>query len=345
LKKTIEELRNKNSAATLSHVFVHKPVALKNWNLSLRNSFEIAANNYVKSIAVNYEQDIVCFGTKDGTLFTYKLSTFDKLHSAKLHNMTIKALIYLYDGKNVISAGNDGKIIKTDVTTNTSKESSHVLPGAIKSVAYALDGSSLYAACGRVLYYYNINDLNGTYEHKVHDFEDELLYVVYIKELKCLGIGFRSGAVRLFDPNTKKIVKEFKDHNGKRTTGLVVAKFNGAPALISTSKDMTIHIYDLDEKLLKNSIKVATSKTNSHANNLIYAHDEKTVFTMHDDGKIILNQYQTGNLDKEQTNKHLISNNAKLSAGFYVGDGSTLIVAMQSEQQGGSGKVEIYGSK
>jgi len=208
-----------------------------------------------------------------------------------------------------------------------------------------MDGRTLYVASGRVLYTYDINNLSGNYEHKFIDFEDELLKIVYIQEFKLLALGFRNGTVKLVDPGTRTVVKEFKDHNGKRVTDLAVTRFNGAPALASTSKDMTIHIYDLDEKVLKSSIKVATSKTNSHANKLIYGHDEKTVFTLHDDGKLILNQYQSGSLDREQTTKHFASNTAKLSAGFYVGDGNTFIVGMQSEQEGGSGKIEIYGSK
>jgi len=235
------------------------------------------------------------------------------------------------------------KIIKTDVTSNSSKESCHVLPGAIKSLAYAQDGSSLYAACGRVLYKYNINNLDGNYEHKVFDFEEDLLKIIYIKDLRCLALGFRNGAVKLFDAGIRQTIAEFNDH-GKRITDLALTIFNGANALASTSKDMMIHVYDLDSKKKKTSLKIP-SKSNSHASKLIYGHDEKTVFSLHNDGKIFLNQYQTGSLEKEQTNKHLISNELKLSAGFYIGDGSTFIVAMQPDSEGGKGKIEIYGSK
>jgi len=311
--------------------------------MSLRNSFEVGVNNYVKSICINHEEDIVVFGTKNGSIIIYKLSTFEPITSSQLHKGTVKDLTYLYDGRHIISAGNDGKIIKTDVLTNTSHESNHVLPSAIKSIAYGMDGKTLYVASGRVLYYYDINDLNGQFEHKLIDFDDELLKVVYLKEYKQLGLGFRNGNVRIVDPRTRTVINEFKDHNGKRITDLTVTKFNGATALASTSKDMTIHIYDLNEKVLKNSIKVP-SKTTSHASRLIYGQDERTVFTLHDDGKIILNQYQNGTLDREQTNK-VVSEVNKLSAGFYAGDGNTLIVAMQSGQEGGSGKIEVYGAK
>jgi len=345
LKKLVEDLRGRGGSHTVSNIFVHKPTPLKNWNLSLRNSFDIGNGNYAKSIAVNYEQDIVVFGTKDGSILSYKLSTWEKVHASKPHTGTVKSITYLFDGKHVISGGNDGKIVKTDVTTHSSKESSHVLPGAIKSVAYAMDGANLYAACGRVLYHYEINNLSGNYEHKVFDFDDELVRIAYIKENKHLAIGFRNGTVRLFCPEGKKTIKEWRDHSGKRITDLTVCRYNGAHALATSAKDMTIHVYDLDEKVLKASTKVATSKTNTHANSLIYGHDEKTLFTIHDDGKIILNQYQNSSLDKEQTHKHLISNAAKLSAGFYVGDGSTFIVALQPEHQGGNGKIEVYGSK
>jgi WD40 repeat protein len=341
LKKMIEDLKAKGG----SSIFIHKPVPLKNWNISLRNSIEVGVNNYVKCICINYEADLVVFGTKNGSLLTHKLSTFEQVRSSKIHNGTIKDITYLYDGKHVISAGNDGKIIKTDVTNGQSKESNHVLPGAIKSIAYGLDGSNLYVACGRNLYCYDINNMIGQYEHKFMDFEDELLKVAYVRESKLLALGFRNGMVRLIDPSNKSKVAEFKDHNRKRVTDITAVRHNGAPAIATTSKDMAIHIYDCDERALKSSFKVATSKTNTHANKMIYGHDEKTLFTLHDDGKIVLNQYQTGGMDREQTNKHFGSNLAKLSAGFYAGDGTTFIVGMQAEQEGRAGKVEIYVTK
>jgi len=342
LKKEVDTLRNTKQSG---HIYVHKPLALRNWNLSLRNSFETGMNNYVKSIAVNFEHDVIVFGTKDGTLLTYKLSTFEQLNANKIHNGTIRDVVYLYDGSHVVSAGNDGKIVKTDVTTHESKESSHILPGEIKSIAYAQDGSTLYAASGRCLYYYDLHNLDGKYEHKVHDFSEDLLKVIYIKHFKCLGLGFRNGTVRLYDPGMKQVIAEFSDHKGKRVTDLEVIKFNGAHALASTSKDMTINIYDLEEKALKNTIRIASTKTSTHASGLHYGHDEKTVFSIHGDGKIILNKYDTGDLTKEQTSRVFNSSSAKLSAGFYVGDGCTFIVAMQPDQQGGNGKVEIYVSK
>jgi len=339
LKKTIILLQNTKS---VSNIFVHKPNSLKSWNLSLKNSFEIGLSSYVKSIAINYEQDLVVFGTKHGHILTYRLSSFEKVNSAKPHNGTVRDIIYLFDGKHVISARNDGKIVKTDVTSHLSKESSHILPGQIKSLAYSQDGYSLYAACGRVLYFYDITDLDGKYEHKVHDFGEELLKVIFIKEYKYLALGFRDGSVKLFDIGIQQVIAEFRDHE-KRITDLAVTRINGGVALATTAKDMKIHVYDVESKQKRNSINIP-SKSNSHASKLIYGYDEKTVFTLHNDGKIILNQYQTGSLEKEQTNKHLISTEAKLSAGFYTGDGSTFIVAMQPDSEGGSGKIEIYGS-
>jgi len=231
------------------------------------------------------------------------------------------------------------------VTTNVSSESEHVLPAPITSLAYAMDGQNLYAASGRILYNYDIKNLNGKYEHKLIDFDEELIKVLYVKEFKFLALGFKNGAVKLVDPISKSVIAQFKDHQ-KRITDLCIVKFNGAHALASTSKDYTINIYDLDEKALKNTLKVASSKTNSHANRIIYGHDEKTVFTIHDDGKIILNQYHTGSTDREQTNKDLISSSgSKLSSGLFVGDGSTFIVGTQGGQDGRKGKVEIYTSK
>jgi len=350
LKKKIEELTSQQGQGgqgvetSTSNIYVHKPTPLKNWNMSLRNSLEVGVNNYVKSICINHEEDIAVFGTKNGTLITYRLSTLEPLNSNQIHTGTIKDITYLFDGKHVISAGTDGKIIKTNVLTNKSTESNHILPAPIKSITYALDGKTLLVASGRVLYFYDINNLSGQYEHKLVDFDDELLKVLYIRDFKLLALGFRNGSVKLIDPATKTVVKQFNDHNGKRITDLAITKFNGATALATSGKDMMINVYDLDEKVLKSSVKVA-SKTSSHASKMIYGHDEKTVFTLHDDGKIILNQYQTGSLDKETVNKPLISNTNKLSAGFYAGDGSTFIVAMQADQEGGKGKIEIYNSK
>jgi len=145
----------------------------------------------------------------------------------------------------------------------------------------------------------------------------------------------------LWDTATNKIVMDYCHHTS-RVTDLTVTRVNGALALASTSKDMSIHVYDRDSKQRKSAIKIP-SVTSHHASKMIYGFDEKTVFTLHNDGKIILNQYQTGSGDKEQTNKSLVSTESKLSAGFYTGDGTTFIVAMQPDSDGGNGKIEIYG--
>lgn len=337
LLKIVTDLKNKvNDNPKLRNIYINNPCALKNWNLSLKNSFEIEGK-YVKSICLNYESDTVVFGTKSGLILTYRLNSWDLIDKLSIHKGTVKDIVYLNDSRTIISVGNDGKIVKIDLETKITHVFSKILPAAIKSIAYIRDGMTIYVACQSILYTFDINTGHQLNENIA--FNSELLKIIFIKDKKCLSLGFRNGSIKIYSLLTKKIVSEFTGHKS-RITDITEMRFNDSNAIATSSKDKTMNIYGIEENSLLKSLKVPATRTNFPSSRIFYGYDDKTLITTHEDGKIILNNYNTGDLQKEQTNKFLCSSaEEKISCAYYCQDGTNFIVATQR------GKIEVYGTK
>ena len=337
LYKIVNDLKHKiNEKSKLRNIYINKPNPLKNWNLNLKNSFEIQGK-YVKSICLNYETDTVIFGTKAGIILTYNIHSWDLIHNLSVHKGTVKDIVYLNDSRTIISVGNDGKIFKIDLETNTIIEFSITLPGPIRSIVYMRDGINIYTACQMSLYSFDI--ITGLQIQNKTNYDSEIMNIILIKAKNYIAIGFRNGMVRVFDPTSKNIVSEFIGHQMK-VTSLSELRINGLFGVSSSSKDKTINIYSIEENMLKKTLKVAASRTNNFASKLLYGCDDKTLITTHEDGKIILNNFNTGDLEKEQTNKYLCSSaDEKISSCFYCEYGINLIVGFQT------GKIEVYATK
>ena len=60
---------------------------------------------------------------------------------------------------------------------------------------------------------------------------------------------------------------------------------------------------------------------------MIYAHDSKTLITIHSDGKIFLHNYNSAENNKEHSSLYLFSRENKLVQVAYLEDGCTIITA------------------
>ena len=330
----LERILKHNSK--LNTIYVNKPTSLKNWNHNLKHSFDIEGT-YAKSFVINFDKNILVVGTKNGIIYTYNLNSWDLIDRLSLHHGTVKDIVYLNDLSTIISVGNDGKIIKTDLETKISKIFCSILPSAIKSIVYVCDGCTVYLACEKTLYSFDTNTCLELDDKAT--FESEPLKLVYFKEKKCLAIGFRNGFVSFYCLLLKMIICEFT-HHLERITDLAAIRFNGSVAIASNSKDKTINIYGIEENILLKSLKVPESKSTFHSRKVIYGHDEKTLISTHDDGKIIFHNFNTGDDDdKEHTTKMISSSIEKISSAIYCQDGFNFIIAKQS------GKIEIFNTK
>jgi len=340
LMKTVNDLKDqlgkKPSNTAGETVYVHKHSALKNWNLSLMNSFELeGSGNWAKSICLNYEKDLVVVGTKRGHVMTYKLPSWELVDTFPLHTGAVNSVTYLHDGKSVVSAGKDGKLFKINLETKNSEEFKSSLR-KVSSITHAGDGATIYITSESGLYTYCTKTL-APLENQKMTFESEIKKVVYLRDTRQVAIALSNGTVKVVDPKTKTEVAEFKEH-AEKVYDLVAIKYKGAPALATCSKDNTMHIYGLDDKTVIRKLKTI-SKSSHPSHRIFYGHDEKTLISLHEDGKIILNNFNSGDLTQEHQNKAFGTGNEKVSVGFYCNDGNTLVVGLKS------GKIEVYTAK
>src|SRR5690606_9663391 len=137
--------------------------------------------------------------------------SFDQLGTLHVHTETIKELIYLHDGKHVVSVGNDGKLNKVNTETGVIREFNSALGKKIKSVTYLFDGTTIYAASENSLHGFDINTLDQIENSRI-SFNDEIVKVIYIRETHKLAVGLKNGQVLVVCPEKKVVVGELNNH-------------------------------------------------------------------------------------------------------------------------------------
>jgi WD40 repeat protein len=336
LKKQLDEIKknkaNLDAVSLGKTIFINNPGALKTWNMRLIKSFSID-EAHATSLVIDHENNLLVVGTNVGVLRTYNLKNWEQVDEFQAKG-SVNQVIYLNDSKTIISIDDKGAVLKYDLQSKSTSEIV-TLSSPASSAAYILDGTTVYISCGAQLHAFNI-DSNKEIPEKGGNFgNSQINRIVYVKEEKLLALGFEDGSVKLWDISANQIHHEFADHKSK-FTDLTVLKFKGDTAIASTAEDKLIHIYNVPEKSLAKSLKIASSRTSHHASRILYAYDEKTLFTIHDDGKIVLNNFNTGDLDKEQTTKYSSSSSEKITSALYSGDGTHFYVGTID------GKIEIY---
>jgi len=293
-------------------------------------------NTYAKSICFVYEQDIMAIGTKAGTVELYNIVSWSHLHTLKNHTSSVKALVYPNDGCSVISASKDGKIFQTNVVTNQTKEISIESKAPIKSLLcpYLTDGL-LFISSGSSITCY---DLYSHTEICSHDFKDEIQTSIYVREEDSIAVGFKSGAVKVFNINTRQVTYEHKEHTEK-IKSLSKVRMGDAICVCSSSTDKKMKFLSTKTKTVVKTLNVV-GKTRTCARGVIYGYDEKTVVTLHQDGKLIVNNINSGNESTEQSNKIFkIQSGEVITCGAYFGDSASIVIGSKS------GNIDIFTAK
>ena len=341
LNLQIDELKKKldQSSSSPKMIVEPKPIyiinysPLKTWNMRLIKSFEIEGC-CATCFAIDNENKRLIAGTESGLIKLFNLDNLE-LDKEFFSNKNIIEILYLNDATTFLSVDAEGGIMKFDVITEEIKIVSHKLDHGASSATYILDGKTIYVSSGPNLYAFDVN-ANQIIPDKFKSYEFiSISKVFYVKEVRLLVLGFENGNVKLVNPSNNIVVAEFQDHKSKITC-LSSVKIKGEISIVSTSEDKVINFYSASAKTLLKTLKVASSRTTFPASMLLYGHDEKTLFTTHDDGKIVLNNFNTGDLENEQTTKYLSSAAEKITAAIYLGDGSHLVVATIE------GKIEVY---
>jgi len=159
----------------------------------------------------------------------------------------------------------------------------------------------------------------------------------YSKDLKLFAVGGRGGTVSLVNSDNFQQVDSYKKHDDK-ITDLTFVSYKGHMALATSSLDKGIKIYGIEDKGVIKNMKV-TNKTTHASRVLVYAWDEKTIISAHNDGRVVLNNFTSDGNEGDHVNKFVFSNNDKITCVAYPGDGITIIAGTKA------GNVDIFSVK
>jgi len=318
----LEDMKKKKRAENRPVLIFHKPFPIKSWNLTLLTSFNLPDGGYAKAMCLNYEQDLLVIGTKQGFIHLYNIKTQDYIDTLKFHKSTLKCLAYLNDKVSVISGDNDGRLIKWNLSDRNYTELITNSKESITSIINNVRGEMIYVSCGNDILLYDIFAIENTFDSKI-PMNDYIQCMVYLTEEKLLAVGLRSGEVKIVNPEKKKeVVHTFTNHS-RKITDMCVIEYNKSEVLVACSKDKTITMYNIANRTL---IKQFDSPNkNSYPRQLLYLHDEKTLLTTHSDGKFYVMNYHL--IEKK---RHFINIESEITSCFYTGDSSTLILGKKN---------------
>jgi len=254
--------------------------------------------------------------------------------------------ILIRNGKIIDGTGNswyygdiavkDGKILKTNLNTQNSEEINISSKAGIKSMLCPsqMDGL-LFISSGTCLIVF---DLISNSELCCHDFSDEIQTSFWLKEEESIAFGFKSGAVRIFNVNSKSVTCEHKEHTEK-VKSITKIKLGENIVVCSSGKDKKLKFFSLKTKAVVKTLNVV-NKTRDCARGVMYGHDEKSLLTIHQDGKFIVNNYNSGNESTEQSNKVFkIQSGEVITCGAYYGDSVSFVIGSKS------GNMDIFTAK
>jgi len=200
----MEDMKKKKRAENRPVLMIHKHHPIKSWNLTLLTSFNLPEGGYAKSMCLNYEQDLLVIGTKQGFIHMYNIKTQDYIDTLKFHKSTLKCLAYLNDKVSVISGDNDGRLIRWNLNDRNYIELITNSKEAITSIINNARGEKIYVSCGNDILVYDIFAIENTFDYKI-PMNDYIQCMVYLSEEKLLAVGLRSGEVKIVNTEKKRL--------------------------------------------------------------------------------------------------------------------------------------------
>ena len=308
-------------------IHYHKMIPLKNWNLKLKKTFKLSQDYiYATCYCVNNESENIYLGTKSGKIIIHKILTGEFISSLYYHKNSITSICYLNDGNTIISADKDGYLIKWDITVNQYEIIDLIKNCSIKNITYLFDGQHVCFSIDTKIYIYDIL-LKKEVNMSSFILLNKIIKVLWIEELKCLAIGMENGSINVFSIINlkKKLFCEFTQQNQK-INDLQLCSYKNSNVLVSCS-DNAINFYDVSNK---NFIKTLNSPhpENIPIKKLVNCHDNRTIATGHNDGRL----YFTNYFSNTKINKQFSFKSDKIKFINYSGDGITFICGYKNSE-------------
>jgi len=324
-EKIINDLTSKSLMQT--NFMLTKFAPLKGWNLGLVTTLSVQSGGYAKTICFAYEKDLIVVGTSTGYLNVYKLHTWEKVSSTKLHNGPVQKIVYLHDGQNVVSGGADGMLVKYNLASNKSLEFKDCPMSKISSIEFCTwTGENIHVASKNSIYVYNINTLSKLESYNPLG-DDLIRRTGYIREDKCLVLASNKNRVVVYDITKKQVVSDHEKHSSK-ICGVSYCKLKGKACVASVGNDNSIKVLSYSERSV-NSFSFGTQMSDS-PRNIIYCHDTKTVITGFRDGFVTLHRIDNPQNDFTYDNQSYSVSDTKITALGYAKDSKHLMFCDKS---------------
>jgi len=214
------------------------------WNLDGQSdTYQViysVTGEIIEVLAVSPDESWLACGSSNSRIHMIPLKGNNMRYDLAGHNRNIKSLIFSFDGKSLYSASLDGKVLKWDMATRTSKD---VTTGAMKITSIDISSNGNHLAGinseGNVIVW---NPENNSDNFRLETERKKIRVIRFKPDDNILAIGDEDGNVELWDISTNKRISYVKAH----TAELNDIRFNPILKQMATSStDKTAKIYNI----------------------------------------------------------------------------------------------------
>jgi WD40 repeat protein len=215
------------------------------WNLDNKEqSIQVvySGTEIIEVLSVSPDANWLACGGNNAVIKMIPLKANSIGYDLKGHSGIIKSLIFSFDGKYLYSASLDGKVLKWDMATRTSKNLSTDAV-QINSIDISSNGNFLagVSSSGNVLVW-NPEKTTGYFRPETGG--KEIKVIRFKPDENTLAIGYTNGYVELWDVSNETKISEIKAH----TMAVNDIRFNNKYFQMATaSNDGTIKIWDTND--------------------------------------------------------------------------------------------------
>lgn len=181
------------------------------------------------------------------------------------HAYHLASTSFSSDGKFILSASHDHKVIVWDVETCEEVKTCNV-QGIVDKAIFSPNGKQVIIShflvnhiTGTIFSYLHIWDIESNTTHKIDSYSS-LLSMNFSQDGKLLVVGDGDGTIRIYDINLLVCVGTLQGHSGSVN---YVDFINGSQYLLSVSSDKTIRLWNLKAETCVKTLTVDAEKIHS----------------------------------------------------------------------------------
>jgi WD40 repeat protein len=214
------------------------------WSLDGQaNTFQViySNNDIIDVLAISPDASWLACGSSNSAIRMIPLKENSMQYELKGHNGSIKSLIFSYDGKSLYSAALDGKVLKWDLTTKTSKD---VTTGNMQITSIDLSSNGNYLAgiskdCNVLIW----NPESKTDNFPVETSLKNITAIRFKPDENKLALGDKEGNIELWDLNSRKRISSVKAHDSQINNIQFNPRLN---QMATASNDKTLKIFNVE---------------------------------------------------------------------------------------------------